>query len=261
MALALFWGGWYLGHYGGEFNTRAHIAISGRDASTAGAAASQSAASTADPVKAGEGIYLQNCQGCHQASGLGVVGAFPPVVGSEWVTGPPETLVRILLHGLQGPVQVAGTPYNGAMPAWKDVLKDEEIAAVLTYLRQWKPNAASAIPAGSVAALRTAHAERTAAWTAAELRAEEGNVPAAGAGSGPGGSSQPATGAAPSPTAPAAGPAPAGAPGTPAAGGGPRPPAAPNAPAGGGETGPRAGSTGGARPGTATPGAGPGAGR
>jgi mono/diheme cytochrome c family protein len=248
VALALFWGGWYLGHYGGSFDTRAHVAIRGRDASTAGAAASQSAASIADPVKAGEGIYLQNCQGCHQASGRGVAGAFPPVVGSEWVTGPSETLVRILLNGLQGPVQVAGVTYNGAMPAWKDVLKDEEIGAVLTYMRQWKPNAAGPIAAAEVAALRTAHGTRTEAWTAAELRAEEGNVPAAGGGGGPGGSSQPATGAAPSPTTPAQGPAPDGAPGTPAAGGGPTPPAAPNAPAGGGETGPRAGSTGGAAP-------------
>jgi hypothetical protein len=132
------------------------------------------------------------------------------------------------------------------MPAWKDVLKDEEIGALLTYLRQWKPNAAGPIPAASVAALRTAHAARTAAWTAAELRAEEGNVPAAGGGGGPGGSSQPATGAAPSPSTPAAGPAPAGAPGTPAAGGGLRPPQSPSTPAGGGETGPRAGATGGA---------------
>jgi mono/diheme cytochrome c family protein len=248
VAVALFWGGWYLGHYGGTFDTRAHIAMGGRDASTAGAAASQTAASIADPVKAGEGIYLQNCQGCHQASGKGVAGAFPPVVGSEWVTGPQETLVRILLHGLQGPVTVAGVTYNGAMPAWKDVLKDEEIAAVLTYLRQWKPNAAPAIAPAQVASLRAAEGTtRTQAWTAAELKAQEGTAPPPSPGGGPGGSSQPATGAAPSPTTPAAGPAPDGAPGTPVSGSGPTPPAAPNAPAGGGETGPRAASTGGTR--------------
>lgn len=201
VALALFWGGWYLGHYGGTFDTRAHIAMSGRDASTAGAAASQTSASVNDPVKAGEAIFLQNCQGCHQASGKGVAGAFPPVVGSEWVTGAPETLVRILLNGLQGPITVAGAPYNGAMPAWKDVLKDEEIAAVSTYLRQWKPNAAGAVAAADVAALRTAHGNRANPWSAAELKAEEGNRPAAVAGGGPGGSSQPATGAAPTPPA------------------------------------------------------------
>ncbi len=183
IAIALFWGGWYLGRYGGEFSTQTHIAIrEGRESDIAGEAASKVTAASNNPVQQGERIYLNNCQGCHQQSGKGVAGAFPPVVGSEWVTGPSETLVRILLHGLNGPIQVAGAGYNGAMPAWKDVLKDEEIAAVLTYLRQWKPNAASAIAGPEVAALRTAHASRTAAWTAAELRAEEGNKPAPAAG-------------------------------------------------------------------------------
>ena len=129
---------------------------------------------TANPVVQGERIYLNNCQGCHQQNGRGVPAAFPPVVGSEWVTGAPETLVRILLQGLSGPVQVAGATFNGAMPAWKDVLKDEEIAAVATYLRQWKPNAAGAVSGEQVASLRQATASRTAAWTVAELKAAEG---------------------------------------------------------------------------------------
>jgi mono/diheme cytochrome c family protein len=142
-----------------------------------------------DPVAAGEATYQKNCSSCHQATGKGVTGAFPPVVGSEWVTGPSETLVRILLHGLQGPVQVAGVTYNGAMPAWKDVLKDEEIAAVATYIRQWAPNAAPAVPPAEVTALRDAHADRAAAWTADELRAAVGTAPTpapAGAAGAPG---------------------------------------------------------------------------
>jgi hypothetical protein len=106
-----------------------------------------------------------------------VPGAFPPLVGAEWVTGPQETLVRILLHGLAGPVQVAGATYEGAMPAWKDVLKDEEIAAIATYLRQWSPNAAPAVSGAQVTALRDAHADRTAPWSASELRAIEGQAP------------------------------------------------------------------------------------
>lgn len=179
IVLALFWGGWYLGRYGGEFTTQTHIALrDGRQSGIASEAASVVTAAANNPVQQGERIYLNNCQGCHQQSGRGVAGAFPPVVGSEWVTGPSETLVRILLHGLQGPVQVAGVTYNGAMPAWKDVLKDEEIAAVSTYLRQWAPNSAPAVAGTEVAALRTAHASRTQAWTAAELRAVEGTAPA-----------------------------------------------------------------------------------
>ena len=179
IVLALFWGGWYLGRYGGDFGTTTHTALSeGRQPAIAGAAAGAVAAAAANPVQQGERLYQNNCQGCHQQSGRGVPGAFPPVVGSPWVTGSPETLVRILLHGLQGPVDVAGATYNGAMPPWKDVLKDEEIAAVATYLRQWKPNAAPAVAGTEVAAMRTALAGRTAAWTAAELRAQEGTRPA-----------------------------------------------------------------------------------
>lgn len=180
VALALFWGGWYLGRYGGEFGLKTHIALGARDVGTVAAVSAQSKAAVSDPVAAGERVYANNCASCHQASGQGMPGAFPPVVGSEWVTGSPETLARIILFGLQGPLEVAGKSYNGAMPAWQNALKDEEIAAVATYLRQWKPNAAAPVTAGQVASLRAAHASRTTPWTAAELRAADAATPAAG---------------------------------------------------------------------------------
>lgn len=174
VALALFWGGWYLGRYGGEFGVTTHVAMAAREPGIAASAGAQAAAAISDPVAAGKRVYDKNCVSCHQGAGQGVPGAFPPLVESEWVTGSPETVARILLHGLQGPVQVRGATYNGAMPAWKDVLKDEEIAAVATYIRQMAPNAAPAVSVEQVAALRTAHADRTAAWTAAELEAAGG---------------------------------------------------------------------------------------
>ena len=180
VAMALFWGGWYLGTYGGEFGLATHVAFAARQPGIAAAAAGQAAAAANEPHTAGRAVFNQNCQGCHQATGQGIPGAFPPIVGSEWVTGSAETVARILLHGLQGPVQVAGATYNGAMPAWKDVLKDEEIAAVATYLRQRAPNAAPAVPASQVAAVRTAHATRTTAWTAAELQSAGAVAPAPG---------------------------------------------------------------------------------
>jgi mono/diheme cytochrome c family protein len=179
IALALFWGGWYLGRYGGEFDRETHIAFAARQKGIAASAAAQASAATTDPVAAGKRVFAKNCEGCHQATGKGVPGAFPPLVGSEWVVGPPETVVRILLHGLQGPVQVAGATFNGAMPAWKDVLKDEEIAAVATYIRQWAPNSAPAVPVEQVAGLRTAQASRAAAWSAPELKTAEASGPAA----------------------------------------------------------------------------------
>ena len=179
VALALFWGGWYLGRFGGTFDTATHVFMDDRQPVIAAAAARQATAAVTNPVAAGKNVYAKHCVGCHQETGLGLAGAFPPVKNSPWVTGPSETLVRILLHGLQGPIEVGGTPYNGAMPAWKDVLKDEEIAAVATYLRQWAPNAAPAVPVDQVAALRTAHADRTGAWTAVELQGAEGSAPPA----------------------------------------------------------------------------------
>jgi mono/diheme cytochrome c family protein len=206
VALALFWGGWYLGHYGGEFGLATHVAFAARQPGIAAAAAGQAEAAVDDPVTAGRNVYEKNCQGCHQGNGQGIAGAFPPLVGSEWVTGPAETLARILLHGLQGPVQVAGATYNGAMPAWKDVLKDGEIAAVATYIRQWKPNAAPPVPPELVASLRAAEASRTAAWTAQELTAAAASTPAGG---------EPTTGPSRTTTNPGqAGPTPVGPPAT-----------------------------------------------
>jgi mono/diheme cytochrome c family protein len=180
VALALFWGGWYLGRYGGEFGLATHVALSGRDAGTVATVTAQSAAAIADPVAAGERIYANNCASCHQASGQGIPGAFPPVVASEWVTGAPETLTRILLHGLHGPIEVAGNVYDGAMPAWQDLLKDEEIAAVATYLRQLGSNSAPPVSVEEVSTLRALHADRTAMWTADELIQAEADAPAEG---------------------------------------------------------------------------------
>lgn len=168
--MSLFWGGWYLGRFGGEFNTSTHIAYAARQPGIAAAADDQVEAATSDPVTAGRNVYNQNCQGCHQASGQGVPGVFPPMVGSEWVLGDESVVARILLHGMQGPVEVAGTTYNGAMPAWKDVLKDAEIAAVVTYIRQLEGNDASPVAPTLVTELREAHASRTTPWTAQELR-------------------------------------------------------------------------------------------
>jgi mono/diheme cytochrome c family protein len=169
IALSLFWGGWYLGRYGGTFSTQPHLALATRDVGTAGAAADQNTLALTDPVASGEAVYAKHCVACHQSSGRGVPGAFPPVVGSEWVTGSPDVLVRILLHGMQGPVTVAGETYNGAMPGWRDVLRDAELAAVATYLRQWEENSAPGVTPELVAELRAATDDRGGPYTASEL--------------------------------------------------------------------------------------------
>ena len=90
---------------------------------------------------AGEAIYTANCVACHQATGDGLAGVFPPLAGhlpSVYnADGGREYLIETLLYGLQGQIQVDGTGYNGVMPAWAQ-LSDEDIAAVLNYtLTAW----------------------------------------------------------------------------------------------------------------------------
>ena len=117
---------------------------------------------------AGQQVYAQVCAGCHAETGEGNPGVYPPLAGSEWVNGPPARLVNILLHGLTGPVMVAGEEYAGLMPGWGQ-LKDAEIAAVATYVRSAWGNFSPAVTTAEVAALRERHKARTAPWTAPEL--------------------------------------------------------------------------------------------
>jgi mono/diheme cytochrome c family protein len=108
----------------------------------------------------GKQIYMAKCVGCHQATGLGVTGVFPPLADSEWVLGSPEVLSQILLHGITGEITVKGKNYKGAMPAFNQ-LSDGEIAAVLSYIRSdWK-NAAPPIKADTVKQEREQSSSRT----------------------------------------------------------------------------------------------------
>ena len=119
----------------------------------------------------GKQVYATTCAACHQATGEGVSGVFPPLAGSEWVTGDDAKLVRIVLHGVTGPIEVAGETFNGMMPGWGTTLKDPDIAAVLTYVRGTWGNKGTPITAASVAKIRAATSSRTTPWTAPELAA------------------------------------------------------------------------------------------
>lgn len=127
-----------------------------------------------DPKVIGTRLFSANCVVCHQASGEGVPGQFPPLVDSEWVLSKEwhgdNHLVKLVLSGMQGPVTVKGQPFNNAMPAWKQ-LKDSEIAAILTYIRSEWGNNAAPIPADFVAKIREEIADRSDPWTQAELQA------------------------------------------------------------------------------------------
>ncbi|WP_404420914.1 c-type cytochrome [Nibricoccus sp. IMCC34717] len=135
------------------------------------------AGAAVDPLVAGKKLF-NTCATCHQLTGQGVAGVYPPLAGSEWVTGSEDRLIRILLHGLGGSVTVKGNTYNGAMPAFGNVPEsgykwsDDKIAQVLTYIRHEWGNNASPITAEKVKEVRTQSATgRNKPWTEAELLA------------------------------------------------------------------------------------------
>jgi mono/diheme cytochrome c family protein len=169
MAL-LGWGGWYLGTYSGNWRPDVYDERPGIAAMSVGAPALE-----ADPMTLGRRLYA-NCQACHQAGGQGVEGTYPPLGGSEWVNGDPQTMVRILLHGVQGRLEVRGKVYNQAMPAWKH-LKDVQLAAVATYVRGSWGNTGAPVPVETVTAVRAATSGRTQPWTMAELRSTRQELP------------------------------------------------------------------------------------
>ena len=82
----------------------------------------------------GAAIFAANCAACHQPTGAGLPGVFPPLDDSEWVHGSPKILANIVLHGIDGEITVKGTAYKGQMPAFGQ-LSDGELAGVLTYIR------------------------------------------------------------------------------------------------------------------------------
>jgi len=127
------------------------------------------AVAVASPRDLGKRVFTNTCMACHQANGMGVPGAFPPLAGSEWVAGSEERIIRIVLLGLHGPITVAGKDFNSAMASLGGVLKDEQIANALTYVRsEWGNNAPEVKPE-TVSRIRAEVAGRTAPWTVEEL--------------------------------------------------------------------------------------------
>jgi mono/diheme cytochrome c family protein len=120
------------------------------------AAASPSAAATtvAAMPSNGASVYATNCSSCHQASGQGVPGTFPPLAGNPVVTGPAAAVIHIVKAGLSGAITVKGTTYSGQMPAWQSTLSNNDIAAVVSYVRNSWGNHASSVTSAQVAATK-----------------------------------------------------------------------------------------------------------
>jgi len=131
------------------------------------------AATAADASAGGPGkaVYGKICASCHLGTGKGVPGNnIPPLAGSALAQGDASVPIRIVLHGFKGPIQRAGATINGQMAAWKDVLSDQEIADVLTYVRSNFGNSGAAVTVDDVKAVREQTAGRAGAFTEAELQ-------------------------------------------------------------------------------------------
>ena len=133
-----------------------------------------------DQINSGKEIYMKAAPGgglcftCHQPNGQGIAGQFPPLADSDWVLGDKERLIKISIYGLMGEIEVNGVKYNNVMvppgiPPGS--LTDNQIADVLTYIRNDWGNSASSVSAEEVATVRESIKGRAPMqmWTAAEL--------------------------------------------------------------------------------------------
>jgi mono/diheme cytochrome c family protein/glucose/arabinose dehydrogenase len=125
---------------------------------------------------AGHEIYHRDahCATCHQPNGKGLDPAFPPLEKSPWVTGSSDRLIKLTLHGLMGPLEVNGKKYDGNVPMtpFGGMLKDEEVAAVLTYVRNHFGNQADPITPAQVAQVREATKDRKVFYQTSDLLKE-----------------------------------------------------------------------------------------
>lgn len=121
----------------------------------------------------GAEIYRRegHCVTCHQDDGNGLPAAqFPPLRETRWVQGDPERLIKLTLHGLLGPIEVRGVKYAGQVPMTPfKALTDEEVASVLTYVRNAFENEASPIRPEQVRSVREATVDRAGFYSPAEL--------------------------------------------------------------------------------------------
>ncbi|SKA97347.1 putative membrane-bound dehydrogenase domain-containing protein [Prosthecobacter debontii] len=124
----------------------------------------------------GQKIYHRegHCVTCHQPNGKGLDPAFPSLEKSPWVVGEPERLIKIAMYGLMGPMEVNGKKYDGQVPMtpFAGMLKDEEMAAVLTFVRNSFGNKADPIQPAQVKAIRDANPGRMMFYTTEQLLKE-----------------------------------------------------------------------------------------
>ena len=174
-ASLLIWGGLYVGKYSGRFDSDEFSEIPhGRPAKTVSAALDPNA----EAIKKGAKVYSAVCSACHQADGNGNPGGgIPPLAGSDWVTTEgPNRIIRIVLHGLEGPVKVNGTAWGqNQMPAQAKTadnpagLTPDDIANVLSYVRNAWGNKAPMVSVDMVSAVMKETTAKSGYWNPDDL--------------------------------------------------------------------------------------------
>jgi mono/diheme cytochrome c family protein len=151
------------------FTVAAAAATVGLASLLAGCAAGRHPArlATADPP--GRAQFESYCAACHDVGGQGVAGEAPPLTGSSWVIGPQHRLIRILLHGVRGPIEVAGNTYNREMPGFGQVMTDAEIASLASFVRSQFGGMSGPVEPAAIGRIRAATPQRRDPWTTDEL--------------------------------------------------------------------------------------------
>ena len=121
-----------------------------------------------EQMKRGLAVYSRTCIACHQPTGKGLAPVFPSIAGVPIVNGDATLPIKFILHGLMGPITVDGVTYNSMMPPVAGV-SDQDVADVLTYVRQSFGNKSNPVTPDQVKTVRAANAARTAPWNTAEL--------------------------------------------------------------------------------------------
>jgi len=139
-----------------------------------------SAAAADELMARGEAVYLANCAACHQPTGVGLAGAFPPLADSDFLKGDRKKVMAAAMFGLSGPITVNGVEYNGVMPSLGH-LPDEDLAAALTYVFGSWGNDGAAVSVEEVAALRVELGQEDRAAGERHVGATEGELTYQGA--------------------------------------------------------------------------------
>jgi mono/diheme cytochrome c family protein len=164
--LLVFAGGYYFDQHSGWFNQKVY----GPYASTAQLESFQPKSGAAAALARGKAVYETVCGICHNSDGQGKPGQAPPLAGSEFVAAKGfNRLAHIPLMGLTGPIQVAGKDWNLSMAAMGAALPDDDLAAVLTYIRSSWGNKASAVTGDDIKKIRASIGGNLQPMTHAQL--------------------------------------------------------------------------------------------